>query len=70
MADISLRGGLKLKEVELIDTDSKNRDGEILEIRGDSILVGCGRGVIEILKLQPKSKRVMSAKAILYWKGN
>ncbi len=35
---------MKLKEVELIDTDSKNRDGEILEIRGDSILVGCGRG--------------------------
>ncbi len=67
--DISLRGGLKLKEVELIDTDSKNRDGEILEIRGDSILVGCGRGVIEILKLQPKSKRVMSAKAYCIGRG-
>jgi len=61
--DIFLRSGLKLLDIRLLDRDSKNRAGEILEIKRDSIIVGCESGKVEIFKLQPKSKRAMSAKA-------
>jgi len=67
--DIFLENGLKLLDVKLLDRDSKNRAGEILEIRDDSIVVGCSSGRVEIFKLQPKSKRAMSAKAYCVGRG-
>jgi len=69
--DIFLESGLKLLDVKLIDKDSKNRAGEILEIdkNDESILVGCSRGKVRVSRLQPKSKRVMSAKAYCVGRG-
>jgi len=54
---IYLKSGLKLKKIALIDKDSKNRPGEILEIKKDSIVVGCSSGLIEIFNVQAPSKK-------------
>lgn len=56
---IYLESGLKLLDI------SNGREGffnvgEILEIRKESILVGCQNGSIEIREIQPKSKNKMS----------
>jgi len=67
--DIFLESGLKILEVKLIDIDSKNKGGEILEIGKNSITIGCDFGKIEIFKVQPKSKRAMSAKAYCVGRG-
>jgi methionyl-tRNA formyltransferase len=49
----------KIKNMKLIDTDSKNEAGEILEITKDSIVVACEKGKIEIFNIQPNSKKEM-----------
>jgi len=67
--DIFLESGLKILEVKLIDIDSKNKGGEILEIGKNSITIGCDFGKIEISRVQPKSKRAMSAKAYCVGRG-
>jgi methionyl-tRNA formyltransferase len=50
----------KIKNMKLIDTDSKNQAGEILEITKESIIVGCKKGKIEIFTIQPNSKKEMN----------
>ena len=57
--EIFISSGLKLKEINLIDKNKNFKDGEILEIRENSIVVGCIKGSIEILNVQPKSKKAM-----------
>ena len=49
----------KIKEMKLVDTDSTNEKGKILEIKKNSIIVGCSVGRIEIFKIQPHSKKEM-----------
>jgi len=49
----------KIKNMKLVDNNSKNKRGEILEIKKDSIIVGCEIGKIEIFKVQPHSKKEM-----------
>jgi methionyl-tRNA formyltransferase len=49
----------KIKEMKLIDTDSENIAGKILEVSKKSIIVGCEKGKIEITKIQPTSKKEM-----------
>jgi len=49
----------KIKDIKLLDTDSINKAGEILEITKNSIIVGCEKGKIEIFKIQPNSKKEM-----------
>jgi len=49
----------KIKSMKLIDKDSKNEEGKILEIKKESIIVGCEIGKIEIFKIQPHSKKEM-----------
>ena len=58
--DIYLLSNLKIKECILEDKDSLNKDGVILNIDKDSILVGCSKGSIRIFKVQPSSKKEMS----------
>jgi len=58
--DIYLENGLKIKECILNDIDSINNTGEILDIQCDFIIVGCKKGSIKILKVQPASKKQMS----------
>jgi len=49
----------KLKKIELVDTDSINEKGKILEINKDNIVVGCNKGRLKIYKIQPHSKKEM-----------
>ena len=58
--DIYLESELKIKECSLFDNNSSNISGIILEIRHQSIVVGCVKGSIEIIQVQPSSKKAMS----------
>jgi len=57
---IYLNSGLKLKEIELVESESKNKAGELLHVDKESITVGCENGSIKIFKVQPQSKKEMS----------
>jgi len=57
---IYLKSGLKLKEILLNGTDENYKSGEILQIKDQSIIVGCEKGAIEIFKVQPSSKKEMN----------
>ncbi len=59
--DIYLESGLKIKECELYEIDSKNKKGAILEIAKEFIITGCKQGSIKIFTLQPPSKKQMNA---------
>ena len=50
----------KIKKMKLVDTDSKNEASQILEIKKESIIVGCNKGKIEIIEIQPHSKKSMN----------
>ena len=50
----------KINEMQLIDTDSQNRTGEIIEIN-DGVVVGCNRGKIKLLKIQVPGKKEIRA---------
>ena len=66
---IFLENGTKLFGVELIDTISQNRAGEILEITKRGIVIGCEVGAIKIRQLQPPSKKSIDAKAYCIARG-
>lgn len=54
---IFLENGLKLKKLSLCETTSTNNQGVILEIKENSIVVGCKKGSLEIFTLQAPSKK-------------
>ena len=56
---IYLESGLKLKNIELVERDSSNENGKILSIDKEAIVVGCEKGSVRILKVQPASKKEM-----------
>lgn len=56
---IYLGSGLKLKKIELIEDMSQNRIGTILSIEKDGIVIGCKKGSIKVLSVQPESKNEM-----------
>lgn len=58
---IYLKSGLKLKQIELNETQSQNNGGEILNIQKDFIIVGCTQGSIKVYQLQSESKSQMSS---------
>ena len=58
--DIYLESGLKIKECNLIEDTLSNISGIILEIKRQSIVVGCAIGSIEIIQVQPSSKKAMN----------
>ncbi len=62
---IFLKSGLKIREMSVSDMESENKEGEILEILKESIIVGCKKGKIEIKKVQPPSKKEMDAVSYL-----
>ena len=66
---IFVEGGMKIKEVSLVDALSENKMAEILEIRDESIVVGCEKGSLEIGILQPASKKAVNAKAYCVGRG-
>ena len=58
--DIFLKDSkLKIKECLFLEEDSSNNQGEILEIKKESIIVGCLKGTIEIFSVQAVSKKQM-----------
>lgn len=58
---IFLESELKLKDIELNEITSSNKEGEILEIASDYILIGCVKGSLKIRTLQAPSKKAMSS---------
>ncbi|XPV69442.1 MAG: methionyl-tRNA formyltransferase [Halarcobacter sp.] len=58
---IFLDSGLKLKDIELIETDSKNNPGEILNIDKHSITIACEHGSLKISTIQAPSKKAVKA---------
>lgn len=57
---IYLKSGLKLKKIELVEDISQNESGKILDIEKESIVIGCKRGRIKVLSVQPESKNEMN----------
>ncbi len=66
---IFLSGGLKLNVIEVPDVASPHRPGEILAIGDEAIDVGCRRGVLRIVSLQPAGKKAMSGRAYCVGRG-
>jgi len=56
---IYLSSGLKLKKIELIENESQNESGKILDLEKDGVVIGCKRGSIKVLRVQPESKNEM-----------
>lgn len=54
---IYLSSGLKLKEIELIESSNNYKNGTILSIEKDGIVVGCNVGSIKVLRVQAPSKK-------------
>lgn len=58
---IFLESELKIKDIELNEEKSINKQGEILEIKDNFIIVGCEKGSLKIRTLQAPSKKAMNA---------
>ncbi len=67
--DIFTQNGLKILEMKVVELSTNYICGTILQIKESSIVVGCTKGSIEIITLQPKSKKAMDAKSYLLGKG-
>jgi len=59
----------KLKNIKLVESISNNIPSQILEIKKDSIIVGCEKGSIEIFEIQPTSKKAMNIISYLNGRG-
>lgn len=58
---VFLESELKIKDIELNEEKSTNKQGQILEIKDDYIIVGCEKGSLKIRTLQAPSKKAMNA---------
>ncbi len=58
--DIYLESGLKIINCELMETHSQNTAAQIITIEKTYIIVGCGKGTIKIIDVQPQSKKQMN----------
>lgn len=58
---VFLESGLKLKDIELLEETSINKEGEILEINDDSVTIGCLKGSLKIKTLQAPSKKAVTS---------
>lgn len=65
---VFLEDGFKLHGVSLVENESQNKEGEILAIKEDTVVLGCKEGSIEVEELQAKSKAKVAAKAYLVGK--
>lgn len=63
---VFLQNNIKLKEIKLFDTTSKNKEkGIISKINKNSFILTCLVGSIEIFSLQVAGKKVLDAKSFL-----
>ena len=65
---IYLKNGLKLKKISFLNDVGSFKEGEILDISGNDIVVGCKNGKITIQRVQPPSKKEMSAREYILGK--
>ena len=65
---IYLENGLKIKKMSLLNETDTFKEGEILDIADNDITVGCKAGKIIIQRVQPPSKKEMSAKEYILGK--
>ena len=61
--------GTKFDDVSLIEREKEHVPFEILDFDDEAVIVGCGKGSLKIGKLQPVSKKPMSAKAYSVGRG-
>lgn len=54
-----LESGLKIKKASINEENTKNNEGEILEINKDFIVVGCKKGSVNIFEVQAPSKKAL-----------
>ena len=66
---VFVEGGTKIKDVYLLETKSQNEVGIILELRENSVVVGCEVGSLELGTVQPASKKAVNAKAYCVGRG-
>ena len=66
---IFVEGGMKIKDVNMVESISQNEMGMILELKDESIIVSCAVGSLEIGTLQPVSKKAVNAKAYCVGRG-
>jgi len=62
---IYLESGLKLKKMAIVEREMPHKAGEIISIEEESIVVGCEKGSLRIMLVQPASKNEMSVIAYL-----
>lgn len=58
---VFLKSELKLKDIELVEENSQNTQGEILKIEKDFIVIGCEKGSLKIKTLQAPSKSAITS---------
>lgn len=62
---IYLESGLKLKKIAFVENESENESGKILRIEDEGIVIGCTKGSLKILSVQPASKKEMDISAYI-----
>lgn len=64
--EVFLENNIKLKEIKLVDTSSKNKEkGVISKINKNSFILTCLIGSIEVFRLQAAGKKELDAKSFL-----
>ena len=58
---VFLESGLKLKDIELVDIESENNEGEIISIEDNFILIACKKGILKVKTLQSPSKKAINS---------
>ena len=62
---VFLENGLKFIDINLVDCESSNEKGKILDIENESFLLACEKGILRVNKIQEAGKKICSAKAYL-----
>lgn len=57
--------GRRLKILKTMPQKDKGTPGTIVDARGERLIVGCGEGTLQLLKVQPESKKPMSAEEFM-----
>lgn len=57
--------GKRLKILRTLPTSGQGAPGQIVEASGESLLVGCGEGLLQLLVVQPESKKPMAVSEFL-----
>lgn len=58
---VFLESGLKLKNIELVETKSENKEGEILDCNDDGVIISCKKGTLNIKTIQAPSKKAVNS---------